>query len=72
MPPPTRLQNFYRDSMWKAPPIGSFQINTDASIIPNAGTSAGIIICDHIGKMIASKSIHIEECFTVEIVEALA
>ncbi|EEF32689.1 conserved hypothetical protein [Ricinus communis] len=45
---------------------------TASQEVLSKGTDLGIIIYDQLGKVIASKSIHIEECFLVEIAEALA
>ncbi|KAL5812601.1 hypothetical protein ACOSQ3_027551 [Xanthoceras sorbifolium] len=58
---------------WSAPPINFFKINTDASVCSQNGKAgAGVVIRNHLGKVLASKSIVLAVGSSVLIAESLA
>ncbi|KAK1584009.1 hypothetical protein Q3G72_029044 [Acer saccharum] len=59
--------------VWKPPALGGFKINCDASFRLRSGKAGiGVIIRDHMGNAIAAKSSPVQNCSSVEMLEAHA
>ncbi|KAF4358383.1 hypothetical protein G4B88_008543 [Cannabis sativa] len=58
---------------WSPPPLGSFMINTDASLIEGKpGCGLGFIIRDHLGELVTAATEYIPGCLSVLMAETLA
>ncbi|KAF4363590.1 hypothetical protein F8388_002131 [Cannabis sativa] len=58
---------------WSPPPLGSFMINTDASLIEGKpGCGLGVIIRDHLGELVTAATDYIPGCLSVLMAETLA
>uniref|UniRef100_A0A803PKJ8 RNase H type-1 domain-containing protein n=1 Tax=Cannabis sativa TaxID=3483 RepID=A0A803PKJ8_CANSA len=58
---------------WSPPPLGSFMINTDASLIDGQpGCGLGVIIRDHLGALVTPATDYIPGCHSVLVAETLA
>ncbi|KAF4348211.1 hypothetical protein F8388_016325 [Cannabis sativa] len=58
---------------WSSPPLGSFMINTDASLIDGQpGCGLGVIIRDHLGALVTAATDYIPGCLSVLVAETLA
>ncbi|KAF4369267.1 hypothetical protein F8388_022923 [Cannabis sativa] len=58
---------------WSPPPLGSFMINTDASLIDGQpGCGLGVIIRDHLGALVTTATDYIPGCLSVLVAETLA
>ncbi|KAF4401699.1 hypothetical protein G4B88_000747 [Cannabis sativa] len=58
---------------WSPHPLGSFIINTDASLIDGQpGCGLGVIILDHLGALVAAATEFIPGCLSVPLAETLA
>ncbi|KAF4381263.1 hypothetical protein G4B88_009591 [Cannabis sativa] len=58
---------------WSPPPLGSFMINTDASLIEGKpGCGLGVIIRDHLGELVTAATDYIPGYLSVLMAETLA
>ncbi|KAK6140086.1 hypothetical protein DH2020_026084 [Rehmannia glutinosa] len=69
---PTGVRPNPANISWEAPRIGTFKINTDASIRSNMGTGIGVIIRNHKGEVVTSLTKWMSEELPIENAEAVA